>query len=114
MLPVDGATVTEATGMGTTVTAAVPLFPSLVAVIVALPAAAPVTSPLAETVATPLALVVHVTPRPVSTLPAASRSVAVSCTVEPSCTLAGAGVTVTVATGAGGGGGATVTVMLAD
>ena len=101
-------------GATVTVMAAVPGRPSLVAVMVAGPAATPVTSPLAETVATPLALVVHVTGRPVSTLPLASRSVAASCTVAPTCTLAGVGVTVTVATGGGGGGGGAVTVSVAD
>ena len=65
-------------GGAVTVMVAVPVRPSLVAVMVAEPAATPVTSPLAETVATPLALVVHATGRPVSTLPPASRSVAAS------------------------------------
>src|SRR5438309_2179894 len=44
-----------------TVIAAVPLLPSLVAVIVALPVATPVTRPLSETVPTALLLVVQVT-----------------------------------------------------
>ena len=86
-------------GGAVTVTVADPACPSLVAVIVALPVATPVTSPPAETVATALALVVHVTARPVSTFPPASRSVAESCTVEPTCTLGVAGATVTDATG---------------
>ena len=47
-----GLTVTEATGTSATVTADVPLFPSLVAVMVADPAASAVTSPLPLTVAT--------------------------------------------------------------
>src|SRR5438876_539725 len=84
---------------------AVPLFPSLVAVIVAVPAADPVTSPLALTVATPAALVPHAIVRPVSTFPLASFRLAVSCTVAPTGTLADAGLTTTDATGAGGGGG---------
>src|SRR5712691_5058473 len=46
-----GLTVTEATGTFVTVMVDVPLCPSLVAVIVAEPAATPVTNPLAETVA---------------------------------------------------------------
>jgi hypothetical protein len=111
-----GATVTVATGAGggaVTVMAAVPLFPSLVAVIVADPAATPVTSPVEETVAAPALEVVHVTARPVSTVPPASRSVACSCVVCPACTLAEDGATVTVATGGGGGGGAAVTVIAA-
>src|SRR2546421_11108953 len=82
---------------------AVPLFPSLVAVIVAVPAADPVTSPLALTVATPAALVPHAIVRPVSTFPLASFRLAVSCTVAPTGTLADAGLTTTDATGAGGG-----------
>src|SRR5438034_883573 len=92
---------------------AVPLFPSLVAVIVAVPAADPVTSPLALTVATPAALVPHAIVRPVSTFPLASFRLAVSCTVAPTGTLADAGLTTTDATGAGGGGGSDVTVTVA-
>jgi hypothetical protein len=59
----DGETVTVVTtgGEAVTVTAAVPLFPELVAVIVAEPALAPVTTPFAFTVATLALLVVHVT-----------------------------------------------------
>src|SRR5436309_3536725 len=87
-------------GSAVTVIAAVPLFPSLVAVIVANPAAPPVTSPVALTAARAASLVAQVTDRPVSRLPAESRSVAVSCNVTPTKMLATAGVTVTVATGA--------------
>src|SRR5207249_2666645 len=96
-----------------TTMSAVPLFPSLVAVIVAVPAADPVTSPLALTVATPAALVPHAIVRPVSTFPLASFRLAVSCTVAPTGTLADAGLTTTDATGAGGGGGSDVTVTVA-
>src|SRR5207245_8397403 len=93
-----------------TVTAAVPLRPSLVAVIVTgPPAATPVTSPLASTVATAGVPLAHVTVRPVSGLPLASCGVAVSCTVRPACTLGADGLTTTVATGTG----AHVTVTLA-
>src|SRR3989449_294696 len=93
-------TVPGCTGLpAVTVTAAVPLCPSLVAVIVAAPTATPVTSPLADTVATALLLVVQVTVRPLSTLPLASLSVAVSCTVPPTYTLGAVGLTVTEATG---------------
>jgi len=74
----DGVTVTVATGTIVTVMVEVPLFPSLVAVIVADPAATAVTSPLAETVATPLALLDQVTARPLSTVPAESLVVAVN------------------------------------
>lgn len=84
-----------------TVTVAVPDFPSDVAVIVAVPTACPVTTPLLLTVATDVALEDQVTVRPVRMLFAASRRVAVSCTVLVRATVAGFGVTVTVATGAG-------------
>src|SRR5919198_174677 len=94
-----GLSVTEATGTTLTVIAAVPLLPSLVAVIVAEPAATAVTRPVADTVAMPEALVVHVTARPVSTLPAESLVVAASCCVCPTTRPAEAGVTVTDATG---------------
>src|SRR5437773_1992068 len=106
-LPDAGVTVTEATGTGVTVMDAVPLWPSLVAVIVAEPATFAVTSPVPFTVATGVLLLDHVTVRPVNRLPFASLSVAVSCWVCPACTLAAAGLTVTEATGT------PVTVMLA-
>ena len=86
-------------GADVTVTALVPLLPSLVAAIVAEPGATPVTSPELFTVATAAALVLQVTDRPVSGVPLASFGVAVSCTVAPACTDAGLGVTVTDATG---------------
>src|SRR6184192_2541996 len=104
---VAGVTVTDATGTGVTVMAAVPFWPSLVAVIVAEPATLPVTSPVPVTVATDVLLLAHVTERPVRMLPLASRRVAVSCTVWPAGTLADAGLTVTDATGT------PLTVMLA-
>src|SRR5919108_1750378 len=75
---VAGETLTVVTGGRFTVIDDVPLTPSLVAVMVAEPAPAPVTSPVDDTVATPLAFVVQVTVRPVSTFPLASRGVAVS------------------------------------
>src|SRR5207302_686084 len=93
---VAGVTVTDATGTGVTVMAAVPFWPSLVAVIVAEPATFPVTSPVPVTVATDVLLLAHVTERPVRMLPLASRRVALSCTVWPAGTLADAGATVTV------------------
>src|SRR5207244_4238923 len=99
-LAVAGLTVTDATATCTTVTVAVPLWPSLVAVIVAEPATFPVTSPLQLTVATAVSHLAHVTTRPDNGLPLASLSVAVGCCVGPACTLADAGVTVTEATGA--------------
>src|SRR2546425_13288072 len=64
-----------------TMTVALPLLPSLVAVIVADPAATPVTTPLALTVAIAPLLVAHVTARPLRGFPLASLGVAVSCTV---------------------------------
>jgi hypothetical protein len=79
---------------------AVPVFPSLVAVIVAVPAPTPVTRPVAVfTVATFAALVVHVTVRPVRVLPLASFVTAVSCWVAPTANVTAAGVTETLATG---------------
>src|SRR5258705_3987205 len=100
MLAVAGVTITDATGIGVTVTAAVPLLPSVVAVIVTgPPTALPVPRPLASPVATAASLLAHVTGRPVSALPFASFGVAVSWTVAFICTLGVAGVTSTDATG---------------
>src|SRR4029077_5904335 len=102
MEPDGGLTSTDATGTAFTVTAEVTLYTSRVAVMVTgPPTALPVTSPFASTVARVVSLVPHVTVRPVSTLPAASFGVAVSCTVVPATTLAGEGVTPTEATGGG-------------
>src|SRR5207249_4018060 len=99
---VAGLTVTDATGTTTAVTviAAVPLCPSLAAVIVAAPTVTPVTTPLVLTVATDGLELVHVTVRPVSGLPFTSWSVAVSCSVCPTGTLPDAGLTATEATDA--------------
>src|SRR2546426_10639577 len=94
-----GLTATDATGMELTVMAAVPLFPSLVAVIVAEPVATALTSPFESTVATPGALVVQVMVRPESGFPLASSGVAVSCCVAPTGQVDADGLTVTVATG---------------
>src|SRR5438132_2114839 len=98
-LAVAGATATEATGTGVTVTAALPALPSLVAVIVAVPTAPLVTSPLLLTVATPGLLLTHVTDRPVSAVPGESFRVAVSGSVRPTGTLAVAGKAAPAATG---------------
>src|SRR5436190_860347 len=92
---------------GVTVMAAVPLCPSLVAVIVAEPATTPVTSPLGLTVATAVLLLDHVIVRPDSALPLASFGVAVSWTVLPAGTLAVAGLPVAGAAG-------TCTTVMAD
>src|SRR6266480_3452548 len=82
-----------------TLAAAVPLCPSLVAVIVAEPAATPVTRPLPFTLATAALLLAHVTTRPVSVLPGESLVTALNCRVAPTGTLAVVGLTVTDATG---------------
>src|SRR5436309_4840745 len=84
---------------GVTVTSEVPVFPSQVAVMVAVPAATPLTSPLPFTVAAAVLSLDQVTTRPDSGVPPASFGVAVSWVVLPSATLAEAGVTVTEATG---------------
>src|SRR5439155_8544303 len=78
-LAVAGETVTEATGTVVTVIAAVLVFPSLVAVMVAEPGATPVTWPLGLTVATVVSLLFHVTVRPARVPPAESFGVAVTC-----------------------------------
>src|SRR5256886_14293904 len=96
---VVGLTTTEATGTSVTVTVAVALFPSLVAVMVAEPAALPVTRPLVFTLATLALLLAHVTVRPVSVPPAESLVVALSCNVCPTRIPAVAGETCTEATG---------------
>lgn len=96
---VEGATVTDAAGALLTVTDAVPLTPSLVAVIVAVPLETPVTTPLAFTVAAAVLLLLQPTIRPVSVLPDASRVVAVRVTVCPTTVWAVDGVTCTAATG---------------
>jgi hypothetical protein len=102
ILTIAGLTVTVATGTSVTVIALVPALVSEVAVIVTgPPAATPLTRPLASTVARAASLVLHVTVRPVITLPAASLVTAESCCVPPATTLAEAGPTVTVATGIG-------------
>jgi hypothetical protein len=68
------------------VIAALLLLPSAVAVMLALPARMPLTSPELVVVAMVGAELVHVTVRPVTVFPAASESVALSCSVFPSCT----------------------------
>src|ERR1043166_2765197 len=98
-----GDTVTEATVAGAgavTVTAEVPVNPPLIAVMVADPAATAVTSPLAETVATEVLLLLQPKLWPERVLPAASFATPVSCTVLPAARLAVAGVTETDVTDA--------------
>jgi hypothetical protein len=94
------ATLTDATGTGETVTEEEPLWPSLVAVIVAEPGVTAVTNPLCETVAKAVLLELQVTIRPVSTLSWASFKVTFSCSPSPCTTVAVDGLTVTDATGA--------------
>src|SRR5690349_249050 len=93
----------------TTLITAVPLRPSLVAVIVSTPAPSPVTRPLDVlqvydvvrwTDATPGLLLAHVTGRHGSGPPAESSVVATSCRVPPIGTVAVSGATLTDATGA--------------
>src|SRR2546422_7909660 len=99
MLAVAGLTVTDATGRLVAVIAAVAVALSHAAVMVAVPAATAVTSPVPFTVATPPLLLVHVTVRPTRTFPFASLGVAVSCVVCPTIKLAVVGLTVTEDTG---------------
>ena len=78
---------------------AAPLLPSALAVMVAAPAATPLTRPLLLTVAKAVLLLAQLTGRPVSGLPAASWGTALSCIVAPDWTLAELGLTTTDATG---------------
>jgi hypothetical protein len=74
----DGLTVTVATGTAVAVSCALPVFPSLVAMMFAVPGATAVTTPLAETVAADVLSEVQLTVRPVRMLPLASLVVAVA------------------------------------
>jgi hypothetical protein len=78
-----GVTLTEATGAFVTMTTAVALTPSAVAVMVALPGATAVTIPAVETVAILDALLDQKISRPLSEFPPASRSIALNCSVRP-------------------------------
>ena len=89
---------TSATGTGTTVIDEVPVFPSLVAVIVALPNATAVTKPLVDTLAIDDASDDHVTVRPLRTLLLASLVSAASWRVVPMTPFADEGLTITAAT----------------
>jgi hypothetical protein len=101
-LIVAGITVTVATGIAVTSIVALPLFSSLVAVIVAVPGERAVTSPEALFTAAMLgASDVHAITRSVSTLLFASRVVAVACVVSPSTSDAAPSVTLTEATSTG-------------
>jgi hypothetical protein len=111
-----GTIVTDATdggACGRTVIVALPLLPSLVAVIVAEPGAIALTTPVLDTVAIAVALLDHVIARPDSVAPFASRNVAESVTDPPMLRLAVPGFTTTDATGIGGGGVVAVTTTCA-
>jgi hypothetical protein len=100
-LAVDGLTVTVATGAAVTVIVALPLCPSLVAVMLVDPTATGVTTPCASTVATAVLAELQVITRPVSTFPFASRVMAAACD-EPIVVIEfGVRLTLTVATGTG-------------
>jgi len=102
---VGGLTVTVATGtegISVTVMWETPLFPSLVAVIVAEPGVFPVATPLTSTLATAGLSLVQATGRSGRGASVESCGVAVSCTVCPTGTVAVGGVTSTVATRAPG------------
>src|SRR5512143_3147833 len=101
MLAVAGDTTTLATGARSTCSVAVPLLPSLVALIVVTPAAPPVAVPLELIVATLVMLELHVIARPVSTFPFASLVTAVNVAVWFWRIVSSGGCTVTVATGTG-------------
>jgi hypothetical protein len=82
-----------------TVNAELAVCPSQVAVMLAEPAATPVTSPLWLTVAIAVLSLDQLNTRPVSVLPPASFAVALSWRVAPAARLTLAGETVTEATG---------------
>ena len=92
-------TTTFATGTSVTVTVALPDFPSLVAVILAVPGARAVTNPVADTVATRASDVVHTTDRSVNTPPMESLVVAVACVVSPTYRAGAGSCTERLATG---------------
>jgi len=96
---------------GVTLSVAVPLCPSLVAMMVVVPALTARTAPVPLTVATAALPDAHVTTRPVSTFPLASLFVAVACVVPPTVNVGAASATATEAVAAGGG---AVTVSVAE
>jgi hypothetical protein len=97
--PLGAVSVTLATADGVTVIVAVPILPSTVALIVAVPAAIAVTTPdVASTAATATFEELQTTAFPVIALPAWSRTSAARVVVPPTSTEARAGVTVTVVT----------------
>jgi hypothetical protein len=102
--------VTVPTGTAVTVTVASPRCPSLDAVMVALPGARAVTTPVADTLATSELLEDQLTARSVSVAPLASFKVADSVAIEPAIMGVVEGKTVTDATGTA----VTVTLELPD
>ncbi len=94
---------TAADDSGTTVIVEVPVCPSAVAEMVAVPAEIPATIPEVVTEATMVEEVDQVMGRPCRVLPAASIATALNCVAPPTFTLAVAGVTATRATAAGTG-----------
>jgi hypothetical protein len=99
MPALGGETTTEATGTSETVIVLVPLFVSLVAVIVAVPGATAVTRPAVDTVATAGLLEPHVTTRSVTIVPTLSLTVAVRATDWVTKSDLAGGATVTLPTG---------------
>src|SRR5712692_1080368 len=93
--------------VGKTVMTAAPLFPSLVAMIRAVPAACPLTTPVADTVAISGFRLVHEMSRPVTGRPFASLGRAISCWLSPTRRLSAEGPTRTSATEALEGAGET-------
>jgi hypothetical protein len=87
------------TGTGDTVIVLVPLFVSLVAVMIAVPGATAVTTPAADTVATGLLFELHETGRSVTTLPTLSFTVGVRAKVCVTSIALVGGASVTLATG---------------
>jgi hypothetical protein len=76
-----------ATGVSTTFTVAVAVFPSIAALIVAVPSASPVMAPVGETIATDESSLAQTVGRPVTTLPTESRAVTVPCAEPPTVML---------------------------
>jgi hypothetical protein len=94
---ITGLIPTVATGT-TTATGAVPTWPSMVAEIVAVPAATPVTTPAVLTLAMDGALLLHVAKRPGISLPTLSRATAVKVAFPPVGTVTLLGDKITTAT----------------
>jgi hypothetical protein len=89
-------------GGGRTVTLATADRPSTVAVMVVLPTATAVATPVALIVTTAALAELHVTGRPVSDVPSAARAEALKACVPPGSSVAVAGVICTLATATGG------------